>query len=198
SRSRTSELSIASASGRGEMWRRTVCAGEAAQPVAPCREDDVADAGDEGGPGGGVGVAKCSVAQECLDPAPLAAGGDARVELAARLTTGGPVGWLLAEDGSSAENRCAGPAALGGGIFFDSPDALEEHGGEGVGGQLFETRGTCERKRHGLGHRALFAEEVLGTVGNKCLTVKDGAERGDAGPMVRPLDQPVLDRIREG
>src|SRR6185369_4362083 len=101
---------MAAASGRGGMWRRAVCAGKAPQPVGPCREDDVTDAGDEGGPRGGVGVAECSAAHECFDPAPLATGGDARVELAARLTAGGPIGWLLAKDGSSSENSCAGPA----------------------------------------------------------------------------------------
>jgi hypothetical protein len=92
--------------------RNTKGAGEAPQPICAGGEDDVANAVSEGFARGDIGVAKGTVSHECFDSTPLAAGGDAWAQLSARFAVARTVGILLGQDGLSAENRRAGPAAV--------------------------------------------------------------------------------------
>jgi hypothetical protein len=171
--------------------------GESMQPVRSHRKYGVADPGGERGASGSVSIPEGSVAQQSLDATPLARCCEARVELAPWLARARSIAPFLVKYGTPAQDRGTGTLALSGGGLLDRLNRGEDSRHELLARQIFEFTGAYKRQGHNFGHRPFFAEEVLGPRSDQGFVVGDGIERGDAGPLVSPLDQSVLDWIRE-
>src|SRR5690348_6839407 len=91
---------------------------EATKPVSTGGEDDVADASCEARAGRAVGVAEGAIAQQGLDPTPLATRSEARAQVSSGLSGAGAVAPFLRKHILAAHDGRAGATAFGGGYLL--------------------------------------------------------------------------------